>query len=373
MHRVHDQLPVAWVVAACVLFAAAVAPVRAAPDAPGSVDRFALRPVAVETLGFAPMGEGVPASEAHAAALADARRNAVIQAHAALQAETLVANRRVAEEVIRVRSAGYVQEMQVLDSGVVPASDPPLYQVRVRALVHPLDESRVGPLAAVEALLTPVISLDVASADGPALRDALNQELTRCGMRVVEATGTQPAIAAHVAVLETTELSAPGLVWWQGMLGEPAKSALKVQWDMTVGRAGDPSVPAASGQCLLPADAELRARVLPHLSVAMAQAALRLWCTPRATRVLFRGASEAEARALTAAARNVSLTATDGAPRPEGGVLLNLLLAGSPTAAVRSIQDRAGLEGRFVLSQGSLTDLAYVRAPEPAEAEANAP
>ena len=95
--------------AACVLLVAAGAGALAATDASDPVDRLALRPVAVETLGFAPMGAGVTMGEVHSAALADARRNALIQAHAALQAETLVANMRVAEEVVSVRSAGYAR------------------------------------------------------------------------------------------------------------------------------------------------------------------------------------------------------------------------------------------------------------------------
>lgn len=358
-----------WLWAACAFVVAAAGAVPAESAAESHADRLAMRPVAVEALGFALMGPGVTQGEAHAAALADARRNALVQAHARLEAETVVARMRVAAELVRVSSAGYVQEMHVLEAGVMQDTDPPVYRVRVRALVHPLDETRAGAGATVEAQLTPVIALEVAAPDGPDLYGALAEELTRCGMRVVESAEGEPAIVARVAVLETVDLGGPGFAWWQAGLKDEAESALKVRWLLLVGPAAADALAApASGQCLLPADAAVLPRALPHLSVTMAQSALRLWVSRRTTRVRFIGATEADARALKAVARDLALPPSDVPEPPAEGMLLHLRVAGNPLVAVESVLDRAGLKDRFVASEVSLTDLTYVRAPEPADA-----
>ena len=112
MLRRHHQGVAAWLWAACAFVVAAAGGVAAEAPAESTADRLALRPVAVEALGFALMGPGVTQGEAHAAALADARRNALVQAHAALEAETVVARMRVAAELVRVSSAGYVQGLK---------------------------------------------------------------------------------------------------------------------------------------------------------------------------------------------------------------------------------------------------------------------
>jgi hypothetical protein len=370
MLKRHHHCAHASVWAACFLLVVAGSVVAAGS---GGADRVALRPVAVETVGIAAMGTGLSEGEVYSAALANARRNVLIQAHAALHAQMLVSNRRIVEEAVCVRSAGYVQEMRVLESGVVPGSDPPIYQVRVRALVHPLDETHVGAAAALETDLTPVLTLDVAPGAGPALRDGLAQELTRCGMRVVEASASQPAIAVHVAVLEAVELTGPGMAWWQGELKDAGTSAVSIRWEMTVGAESDAAAPPASGRCLLPTDDSALARVLPHLSVTMAQAALRVWCAPRPTRVLFVNTTGSESLALSAAARDITFPGDSSAEPPHEGMLLSLKVAGNPAAAVASLLNRAGLQGRFALSEASLSSLTYARASQPTVPGANAP
>jgi len=368
MLRRHHQGGGVWLWAACAFVVAAAGAVPAEGAAESHADRLAMRPVAVEALGFALMGPGVTQGQAHAAALTDARRNALVQAHATLEAETVVARMRVAAELVRVSSAGYVQEMHVLEAGVMQDTDPPVYRVRVRALVHPLDETRAGAGATLEAQLTPVVALEVSAPDGPDLYDALAEELTRCGMRVVRSAEGEPAIVARVAVLETVDLGGPGFAWWQAGLKDDGESALKVRWLLLVGPAAADAAAPASGQSLLPTDAAVLPRALPHLSVTMAQSALRLWVSRRTTRVRFVGATEADTRALKAVARDLALPPSDVPEPPVEGMLLHLRVAGNPLVAVESVLHRAGLKDRFVAGEVSLTDLTYVRVPEPADA-----
>jgi hypothetical protein len=97
------------------------------------------QPVKVEALGFAVLRSGSDLQTAHREALSDARANAVAQAHVFVESEVRLENMRLKGSTSRSHSRGYVQQMRVLESGIVPGTDPPLYRVRVEATVLPLE------------------------------------------------------------------------------------------------------------------------------------------------------------------------------------------------------------------------------------------
>jgi len=103
---------------------------------PGESLRHEQQPVVVEALGFCALDAGKTTAEAHREALLDARRNAVIQAHVFLRVETRVENMQLRERILYSRATGYVEEIHVWEAGVMPDTDPPVYRVRVRAVVR---------------------------------------------------------------------------------------------------------------------------------------------------------------------------------------------------------------------------------------------
>ncbi|MHC5034197.1 MAG: hypothetical protein ACYTFZ_04095 [Planctomycetota bacterium] len=94
--------------------------------------------VTVEAVGFAAMTRGTSLKDAHREALLDARRNAVLQAHVAVEATVRVEGMQLAEKRVSARLAGYVEKLEVLEAGVVQGSEPHVYRVRTRAVVCPL-------------------------------------------------------------------------------------------------------------------------------------------------------------------------------------------------------------------------------------------
>jgi hypothetical protein len=81
------------------------------------------------------MAPGVGLQDAHREALLDARRNAVLQAHVAVEATVRVEGMQLAEKRVSARLAGYVEKLEVLEAGVVQGSEPRVYRVRTRAVV----------------------------------------------------------------------------------------------------------------------------------------------------------------------------------------------------------------------------------------------
>lgn len=100
--------------------------------------------VTVEAVGFSALDEGKPLSQAHREALLDARRNALLQAHVTLVAETRVRNMRLEEMTVQSRASGRLIRMEVLEAGAVDGAAPPLYRVRVRAVIRPLEPATAG-------------------------------------------------------------------------------------------------------------------------------------------------------------------------------------------------------------------------------------
>ncbi len=157
----------------------------AAPPAPAQA-------VTVEAEGLAPMPAGRPLADVRREALLDARRNAVTQAHVAIETQDLVEGKRLKQSLVRARASGYVERMEVREEGPLEGADPPLYRVRVRATVLPagdpagLAQVRRDPYRPVVAL---ALSGGAPGLDVDGVRATLLDSFHRCGVAVQEPRG----------------------------------------------------------------------------------------------------------------------------------------------------------------------------------------
>jgi hypothetical protein len=342
--------------AAGVLLAAALA-ARVCAGAGGEAEERPAHPaVTVEVIGLATVEPDTPPEETHRAALLDAQRNALLQAHAALHAETAVEGMRLEQARIRSHAVGYIEQMQVQEAGLVPGSDPPLYRVRARALVWPLRSLAEGvfPPGAGVGLSEPAVALVVRaipSAGGEeGVRAALGDALKRCGIAVTGEGGQRAALSLEVTVRTGADA---GEAW------------TRVSWDLGFGipdSAGGTAAVPATGHWLLTGKLATGSVWWERVAVTIAQDALRLWSLPRRTRLEFRGADEDLVRRLEEAFARVP--GARAATADEGSVLVvGLSLAGDPLRAVEGLLAQAGLAGRARPVVVSLSSLVFEFAP----------
>jgi len=308
-------------------------------------------PVAVEALGFAPLPKGKSLEQAHREALCDARRNALIQAHVAVEVGSVVEEMRLKEEVVRSRAAGYVQEMHVWEAGPALDGDPPLYRVRVRALVRPLPQLSAASLLAVgsEDVWRPKLRVEFASNLGQGQEAALKSELIsalrRCGVGVVPAGVADPALTLRVRVSSASNEWTRAI--WEVGVADPAEQ-----------EQGEQALPSVVGDWLIADAVTPEGAWWQRAAVAIAQDALRLWATPRETRITVLGTDEGQARRIAQALGAVAgarVEATDGFSR----VVAVLPVAGEPVCVVESLLTAAGVPAAVDRSRVSLTHLTF--------------
>jgi hypothetical protein len=311
-------------------------------------------PVIVEALGFATMPEGKTTEQAHREALLDARRNALIQAHVAVEADGVVKDMRVSEEVVRSRAAGYVQEMEVQEAGVVPDSHPPVYHVRVRAMVQPLPRAASAALAGVAGdPYQPAVRLHLKSGSAAesmaALRSSLAEGLQRCGVTVTSPEDQRPALEIGV----TVDVSSSGDEEW-------TRVCYEIGFGEAPGRQeGEPtSVPPVVANWLITQKVGPGGPWWQRVAVAMAQDVIRLWAIPRTTTVRLIGMDEALTRKIQSALGAVPGSRID---RPEGSsdLVATLSVAGDPTKALQPLLEQSGVSASVRLVQASMIHLTY--------------
>jgi hypothetical protein len=329
--------------------------------AAGAAEQAGATPVLVE--GRAAIEDEKSRAETHREAVLDARRNALLQAHGRLQFETRVHGMRLEESLVRARAGGYVESMDVLEAGPVSGSDPPIYRVRARARVRPLQESRErSAMAQARAEpWRPVLALEIERARGDAnagrIGAALADALDRAGIRVVGAGAEEPAARARVEV---------------ALRVEDEEESLRVEWTIDAGsEGGGPVGPGAfRGHWRITGREGSSAEWWRQLGAAMALDALRLWASPRWTVLRFEGAEAAQAEALVGAFRR-----TPGArlrrDEESGALEAGIPLTGNPADFVRGLLRQAGLADKGQLKTASLTRLTYdfsseAESPEPA-------
>ncbi|MCK4373802.1 MAG: hypothetical protein KAX19_00695 [Candidatus Brocadiae bacterium] len=331
--------------------------------------------VAVEVLGFAAAGEGKTVQELHREALLDARRNALAQAHVALEAETHVQDMRLRGALVRSWARGYIQELRVLEAGLLPDAEPPVYRLRARALVLPSAGRRTGLLpGAMGDRWTPALVLTLDSDLPPereaALRRALARAMRSCGIEIVEPDASRPALEARVSVATPAAADAEwtNVEWSMGLVPSgaggfgPLGAAPREGADAPV-----------RGHWLVTGQAGPESDLWQRVGARMALDAVRLWTTPRRTTVRFEGADGGRAQRLGAAFGRIPDTEVRVEEDGEA-VLVCLPLAGDPLAAVEALLAEAGLAEQVKSVSASLTHLTltFVPAAEPDATESTA-
>jgi hypothetical protein len=300
------------------------------------------------------MTQGKTLEGAHREALLDARRNALIQAHVIVEADARVADMRLTEAGVRSRATGYVQKMEVLESALVPGSAPPLYRVRVRALIQPLPLFSGPRLQGIEEdRWQPALTLQMSS-DLPAEKETplcaeLTSALRRCGIAVVRPEERRPALSASISVS-----AAPA--------GGDAQT--EVSWQIAVGLAGqeqpeeEKALPPAVGRWLTTQGITPEGEWWQRVAATMAQDAIRLWAMPRPTIIRFLGTDDASARRIAAALGSVPGSRLETAA-DSSEVQATLAIGGDPVSAIAPLLRSAGVGATLEPGQVSLTRLTY--------------
>ena len=319
---------------------------------PGESLRHEQRPVVVEALGFCALDAGKTTAEAHREALLDARRNAVIQAHVFLRVETRVENMQLRERILYSRATGYVEEVHVWEAGVMPDTDPPLYRVRVRAVVRGTEapEAAATLQAGGAEPWRPLVELRVTSnlarQREDDLRRALSHAMNDCGIRIVQPHQERPCLVAQVAV-------AAG--------ASPEDVPLRVDWEMRLGESGPEETPGGDpvrGQWVV-TDAGFRTSGRwERLGTRLAQEAIRLWATPRVTVIAFRDAGADQAQRIRDAFGEGAQVLADEEQVPSE-VRVRLTMAGDPLQSVEPLLEKSGLADEVELVEPSLTRIVY--------------
>ncbi len=323
-------------------------------------------PSAVEVLGFATMQDGKTLGEAHREALLDARRNALIQSHVSVDLETRLQDMRLLETVLRTRSTGRVEKIHVLEAGLMKDTVPPVYRVRVRAIVHPLSvlpaatQSDYGRPDQWQPVVALKLTSDLAPDRQAGFRSSLVRAMGWCGVEVVQADEPRPALVTEVEVL-----------------GDPngKGKALNVHWQMGLGTPADPGRPPAfapvRGHWHNAEGADPWSLSWERVGVLMAQDAIRLWTAPRHSTVVVRNCNDAHVRSLRHAFGpevEVRVEQAAGARR----LTAELPLAGDPLQALEPTLRKAELAGELKPVETSLTRIVF-EFPPPEEPPADAP
>lgn len=307
--------------------------------------------VEVDVTGSAPFPQEVSAERARRAALADARRNALLRAHVLVERKAEVENLQLEREQILERSAAYIQRLEVIEAGPVGVGGRRLYQVRARAMLRPL-----STFSAAEGLVLsrpdawqPVVALAVQTEGDPQLADraraVLNETLHGCGVRVAEPGGQEPALELTVAARqESTEHGQAVMVEWEAGFGMEADED----------RPGRPVL--LRGTWRASGRDEPEEAWWQSLGAVIAQDVYRLWATPRWTTVRFENADEELAEHL---ARLMNRPGGARVRVEEKEVVAGFPLTGNPLSAVRSMLEHEGLSGRAELRDATLTELTF--------------
>lgn len=316
-------------------------------------------PVVVEAVGLAPMPLGSAIPDVRRDALLDARRNAVIQAHVIVQEQDRVQGMRLEESLVRSQALGYVEQMEVWEEGPVAGSEPPVYRVRVRARVRPLETFSVQAALgqnrrdAWQPALALSIEGNAAAQDRDRARTTLLDALHRCGIVVQERSG--PALALRVSVTADPK----------------AGHFVVADWELSAGTdASGPGGPAPAGVYVGHWQVDTEgdgADSWRRMGLMIAQDAVRLWNTPRWTTVRFLKPTEAQAQALVHSlgqATDARVTSAED----RSTLTVELPIAGDPVVAVDAFVRQAGLSRDVELDESSLTQLTYrcLPAPRPA-------
>lgn len=309
--------------------------------------------VAVEAIGYATLEPGETLQDVHRKALTDAKLNAVTQAKVSVDVNVKVEDMQLREKGVRTRGMGFIENMEVNEAGLMPYTEPPVYRVRVRALVRSMPAFPATTLRTsdVRDAWKPIVALQLESylSDEQTLsyRASIAAALRACGVEVVSLTNETPALVTTVQIKRGDE-------------GD--KEWLTVDWMMSFGEPVDPTDqwgnPNLRGNWLLAGGSSPSSEWWQRLGVMMAQDAVRLWSAPHPVRIVIESASEEQmTRLSTALGSGAAITVIDG--RDPVIHVVTLPLAGNPLNAISSILREAALENELELSASSMAEVLY--------------
>jgi hypothetical protein len=306
------------------------------------------------------MGPGVSVEQARKLALDSARRNALELALVDLEAEREVVDRRVTESMVRVHSFGRIVEATVEDAGIVAGSEPPVFRVRIRALVSPRTADPAVLAASPPGGWVPRVAVSFDSSDegdGAAGRSAaLADGLKACGVRVVAEASSLPHLLVKV---EVARVAASDEAW------------TRASWRISDSSAdpGEEAVASVSGSWQVSSGCEPDSPEWQRFAVRLAQDCFRVWFAPRTVSVRAGGLSEEDAEAFVRALRRSNSSRIERS-LDDATVDCDLTVTGCPAAFCTAVLERAGLAGAYAVQEASMTGV--VCAPRAKESAADA-
>jgi len=312
------------------------------------------KPVVVEAEGFAVPNEGLVHSIMHRSALRDAQRNAAVQAHVIINTDTYVKELKIENDIHHFRSAGYVEWMQILEAGLIPRASPPIYRVRVKACVYPMQrlerETPFGPLTVPSApSLVLKISSNLSENRYHTIRPLLEKSLSRCGLNIIPSGNAEFAVVLDVNIA-----------------GEPPEDPLNIVISWKVGdkkhrskqKFDEPaSFPCGRIHC---ADYLSQTnKIWQRTGLEIAQDVFQTWITPRQTHFVFKSIHP---EALDKIAAAFGPDAKIRKEKDQNGLEMNIIVpvAGNSLYLANSILRATGLKHQFEADQISFTRLVFL-------------
>jgi len=309
--------------------------------------------VLVEASGFSALGGDRKVADVHREALQDALRNAVIQAHVALDVETQLEDMRLKEGGLRSRAMGYVEDMQVREAGLMPYTTPPIYRVRVKATVGPLrafppfvdSENREADR------WRSVVALSLQSNLSPyrehGFRTALSRSMRWCGITILEPEKDQPALLTEVTISAESDKNDK----W-----------LRVDWQIGFGDSGVSEQASASppvrGEWLITHDCGPSSVWWQKMALRMTHDVIRMWGMPRSTCITFIGIDQSQVPLLSRAL-GTSVSIREEKTGDSSKLVAYMSLAGDPLRTLLPILEKAGLSGMFEPVHASMTRIDF--------------
>lgn len=319
--------------------------------------------VAVEAIGYGTLEPGETLQEVHRKALNDARVNAVVQAKVSVDVNVKVEDMQLKEKGVRTRGMGYIDNMEVQEAGLIPYTDPPVYRVRVRALVKPMPSFPVTAIAGSSNSdkWRPVLALsvksDLSEEQQKAYRMSVASALRACGIDVITSEKGTPALETVVRIKKGEE---GGEEW------------LAVDWEMDFGEPLDPmdmwGNPGLRGNWLLSGGSSPSSEWWQRLGVMMAQDSVRLWAAPHPVRITVEDATDEQITRLSAALGEGARISVLEERDPVMHVVV-MPMAGNPLVTVEDVLRRADLTAALELTHASMAEIAF-RQTDPSTLEA---
>ena len=312
-----------------------------------------LKPVVVEAEGFAVPNEGLAHSVVHRNALRDARKNAVVQAHVIINTDTYIKGFKIENDIRHFRSAGYVEWMQILEAGLIPEASPPIYRVRVKACVYPMQrlerETPFGPSIVSSAPSVVLkISSNLSENSYHTVQPLLEKNLGRCGLNIIPSGNAEFAVVLDVNIAgEPSEDPQSIVISW--MVGDKKRESEQNFVEPA-------SFPCGRIHCTdyLSQTNEIWQRS----GLEIAQDVFQTWITPRQTHFVFKSI---HMEALDKIAAEFGPDAETRKEKDQNGLEMNIIVpaAGNSLYLANSVLKVVGQEHQFEADQISFRQLVF--------------